>query len=86
MFRLMWHFLSVGSIVSFIILIFSIFLIIIKKKVSEKVWRILCFVPLIISIIHFIVYFVPNDFIINRYKVQQYEQLKVAEELVNYKA
>ena len=27
-----------------------------------------------------------NDFIINRYKVQQYEQLKVAEELVNYKA
>lgn len=67
MFRLMWHFLSVGSIVSFIILIFSIFLIIIKKKVSEKVWRILCFVPLIISIIHFIVYFVPNDFIINRF-------------------
>ena len=67
MFRLMWHFLSVGSMVSFIIFIFSIFLIFIKKKVSQKVWRILCFVPLIISIIHFIVYFTPNDFIISRF-------------------
>ncbi len=67
MFRLMWHFLSVGSMVSFIIFIFSIFLIFIKKKVSKKVWRILCFVPLIISIIHFIVYFTPNGFIISRF-------------------
>ena len=67
MFRLMWHFLSVGSMVSFIIFIFSIFLIFLKKKVSKKVWRILCFVPLIISIIHFIVYFTPNDFIISRF-------------------
>ena len=67
MFRLMWHFLSVGSMVSFIIFIFSIFLIFIKKKVSKKVWRILCFVPLIISIIHFIVSFTPNDFIISRF-------------------
>ena len=67
MYRLFWHFLSVGSMVSFIIFIFSIFLVIVKKKVSKKVWRILCFVPLIISIIHFIVYFVPNYFIISRF-------------------
>ena len=64
MHRLIWHFLSIGSMTSFIIFAFSIFLVATKKKINKKVWRVLCFVPLLISAIHFIVYFMPNDYII----------------------
>ncbi len=67
MYRLMWHFLSMLTIVPFIIFLISIVLLITKNKIDKKIWRILCFTPLIISIIHFIVYYLPNDFIIKRY-------------------
>lgn len=63
----MWHFLSLGSMLSFIIFLLSVILIIIKKKVNKRLWCVLCFIPLAISIIHFIVYFVPNDFIIRNF-------------------
>lgn len=52
---------------SFIIFLLSVILIIIKKKVNKRLWCVLCFIPLAISIIHFIVYFVPNDFIIRNF-------------------
>ena len=63
----MWHFLSLGSMLSFIIFLLSVILIIIKQKVNKRLWCVLCFIPLAISIIHFIVYFVPNDFIIRNF-------------------
>lgn len=52
---------------SFIIFLLSVILIIIKQKVNKRLWCVLCFIPLAISIIHFIVYFVPNDFIIRNF-------------------
>lgn len=52
---------------SFIFFLLSVILIIIKKKVNKRLWCVLCFIPLAISIIHFIVYFVPNDFIIRNF-------------------
>ncbi len=67
MFRLMWHFFSVGSLISFIIIVYFIILLIIKKKTNKNIWKLLCLVPLIVSIIHFIIFFVPNDFIIKRF-------------------
>ena len=52
---------------SFIIFLLSVILFRIKKKVNKRLWCVLCFIPLAISIIHFIVYFVPNDFIIRNF-------------------
>lgn len=67
MYRLLWHFFSVGTFISFLIFVFVIFLCFLKKKINIKLWRLLCIVPVIVSIIHFVIYFVPNDFIINRF-------------------
>ena len=67
MYRLISHFLSIGSLVSFSIFVFSIILVFLRKRVGKKVWRALCFVPLVISIIHYIVYFVPGTYIVSRF-------------------
>lgn len=78
MFRLIEHFFTIGTFISFFIFIYVIFLRILKKRVNPKLWRILCLVPLIISTIHFIIYFVPNNFIINRFIFMYFYSIIIA--------
>lgn len=61
MVRLVQHLFSVNCIIAFLILLVSIVLIkmhdtIIWKTKSNKLWRVLCLIPLNISLVHFIIF------------------------------
>ena len=61
MFRFLMHFFSITPFTAFLILVYTIILVILKNKTSKKIWCLLCCVPLMVSIIHFMVYYVPHN-------------------------
>ena len=61
MFRFLLHFFSITPFTAFLILVYTIVLVVFKNKTSKKIWCLLCCVPLMVSIVHFIVYYVPHN-------------------------
>lgn len=66
MVRLVYHFFSANCFIAFLILLVFIVLIkmhdtIIWKTKSNKLWRVLCLIPLNISLVHFIVFNLHNS-------------------------
>lgn len=62
MYRLINHLFNISLLLLFVYLIIVIFLYIFKNKMNNKVSRVLCLSSMIIAIIHYIYYYVPDDF------------------------
>lgn len=69
MYSLILRFLHINSLIPFSMFLFVIALILLRNKINKKVWSVLCFVPLLISVIHLIVFnlHAAMDFIIEKY-------------------
>lgn len=57
MYRLFCHFFSISTFISFILVIYIIFLKIFKNKINSKLYKVLFLLPLIVSIIHFFAFY-----------------------------
>ena len=62
MYRLINHLFNISLLLLFVYLIIVIVLYIFKNKMNNKVSRVLCLSSMIIAIIHYIYYYVPDDF------------------------
>ena len=62
MYRLINHLFNINLVLLFVYLIIVIVLYIFKNKLNNKVSRVLCLSSMIIAIIHYIYYYVPDDF------------------------
>ena len=61
--RLLSIILSPGPFISLSFIIFYIILLILRKRLNKKTIRIISFIPLLISVVHYIVYYTPDNFI-----------------------